>query len=141
MLHGILACPPKGRRPIDLATVIGFVRRLLTFDSHSGTIPSTSDLTIMSRLRRYMLSGLIAGLTVPLAFSACRTAPVAPVERKKEASVDLSDKVQSLERQVRERDKRIEELESQLEALKLIDQEHEKQRKPIRPPATLESAP
>ena len=95
----------------------------------------------MSLLRGYMLSGLIAGLLVPLALSACRTAPVAPVERKKDPPVDLSDKVQSLERQLRERDKRIEELESQLEALKLIDQEHEKQRKPIRPPATLEPAP
>lgn len=100
-----------------------------------------TDITIMSLLRRYILGGLIAGLIVPLTFSACRTAPVAPVERKKEPTVEISDKVQSLERQLRERDKRIEELESQLEALKLIDQEHEKQRKPIRPPATLEPAP
>jgi uncharacterized protein YlxW (UPF0749 family) len=76
-----------------------------------------------------------------VALSACTTPSPAPVERRKEPPVDLSDKVQSLERQVRERDKRIEELESQLEALRLIDQEHEKQRKPIRPPATLESAP
>lgn len=113
------------------------VRQLLTLCRYSATILYTS----MSLLRRYMLSGLIAALIVPLAFSACRTAPVAPVERKKEPAVDVSDKMQSLERQLRERDKRIEELESQLEALKLIDQEHEKQRKPIRPPATLESAP
>jgi predicted RNase H-like nuclease (RuvC/YqgF family) len=51
----------------------------------------------------------------------------------------MSDRVQSLEKQLRERDKRIEELEAQLEALKLIDQEHENKRKPIRPPTTLES--
>lgn len=95
----------------------------------------------MSLLRGHILGILLAGVIVPVALSACGTAPApAPsVERKRDAAVDMSDKVQSLERQLRERDKRIEELESQLEALKLIDQEHEKQRKPIRPPTTLES--
>ena len=83
----------------------------------------------------------IVGISLLVALSACKAAPTTPVERKKPVVVDLSDKVESLERQLRERDKRIEELESQLEALKLIDQEHEKQRKPIRPPATLETVP
>ncbi|HKY72916.1 MAG TPA: hypothetical protein VJL88_13435 [Nitrospira sp.] len=95
----------------------------------------------MSLLRGYSLRSVIGAVICTIALSACKTPPPAPVERKKEPTVDLSDKVQSLERQLRERDKRIEELESQLEALKLIDQEHEKQRKPIRPPATLESPP
>lgn len=95
----------------------------------------------MSFSRRYRLRSVIGAVICTVALSACKTPPPAPIERKKEPTVDLSDKVQSLERQVRERDKRIEELESQLEDLKLIDQEHEKQRKPIRPPATLESAP
>ena len=95
----------------------------------------------MSLLRGHILGILLAGVIVPVALSACGTAPApaASVERKRDTAVDMSDKVQSLERQLRERDKRIEELESQLEALKLIDQEHEKQRKPIRPPTTLES--
>lgn len=95
----------------------------------------------MSLLRGHIFGILLAGVIVPVALSACGTAPAsAPsVERKRDTAVDMSDKVQSLERQLRERDKRIEELESQLEALKLIDQEHEKQRKPIRPPTTLES--
>jgi TolA-binding protein len=92
----------------------------------------------MSLLHKNLLSSLIAGMIVPVALSACRTPPATPVERKKASVVETSDKVESLERQLRERDKRIEELESQLEALKLIDQEHEKQRKPIRPPTTLE---
>jgi len=50
----------------------------------------------------------------------------------------MSGKVQSLQRQIQERDKRIEELESQLDALKLIDEDREKQRKPLRPPTILE---
>jgi len=95
----------------------------------------------MSLLHGHILGILLAGVIVSVALSACGTAPAQapPVERKRDTAVDMSDKVQLLERQLRERDKRIEELESQLEALKLIDQEHEKQRKPIRPPSTLES--
>lgn len=83
----------------------------------------------------------MAGIVISGVIGACAPAPapVPPVERKRPPVVDVSEKVESLERQLRERDKRINELESQLEALKLIDQEHEKQRKPIRPPATLES--
>jgi hypothetical protein len=84
-------------------------------------------------------SPVIAGVIISVALSACATAPAPPVDRKRPPVVDLSEKVESLEKQLRERDKRIEELESQLDDLKLIDQEHEKQRKPIRPPATLES--
>lgn len=68
--------------------------------------------------------------------SACGTVPPTPVKQKNDPVVDLSSKVQSLQRQLRERDKRIAELESQLEALKLIDQDHERQKKPLQPPAT-----
>ncbi|MGH7219117.1 MAG: hypothetical protein ACREI1_02145 [Nitrospiraceae bacterium] len=52
------------------------------------------------------------------------------------ATVD-SGVVRSLQRQVRERDKRIAELESQLDALKVIDQDVEKRRQSSRPPATV----
>jgi hypothetical protein len=55
----------------------------------------------------------------------------------------MSGKLQSLQRQIQEKDKlieeqekRIEELESQLDALKLIDEDRENQRKPVRPPPT-----
>ena len=93
----------------------------------------------MSLLRRKILYRLIAGVLVSVALSACATATAPKTESKREPAVDMSDRVQALEKQLRERDKRIEELESQLEALKLIDQEHENKRKPIRPPTTLES--
>ncbi len=45
--------------------------------------------------------------------------------------------VHSLQRQLQEREKRIAELEAQLDALKVIDQDMEKLRKPSRSPATL----
>ena len=96
----------------------------------------------MTLLFRNILHRLIIGAIgamVSIALSACGTAPTSKPEHKREPAVDVSDRVQSLEKQLRERDKRIEELESQLEALKLIDQEHENKRKPIRPPTTLES--
>ena len=72
-----------------------------------------------------------------IALSACGTAPASSVEHKSGRAPDESGLVQSLHRQIRERDKRIEELESQLNALKVIDQDMEKRRRPSRPPATL----
>ena len=85
-----------------------------------------------------IMIGLIGAVIFPVALSACGTAPATTVEPKREPAVDTSGKVQALQRQIQERDKRIEELESQLEALKVIDQDHEKQRKPLRPPTTIE---
>jgi len=73
---------------------------------------------------------------VSVVLSACGTVPPTPVRQKNDPVVDLSSKVQSLQRQLRERDKRIAELESQLEALKLIDQDYERQKKPLQTPAT-----
>ena len=78
-------------------------------------------------------------MIVAVALSACGTPAASPVERKSDPdpAAVLSGKVQSLQKQIRERDKRIEELESQLNALKVIEQDFEKQRNPVRPPATL----
>lgn len=77
------------------------------------------------------------GLLWAIALSACGTLPATSVDNKSDpAAVDLSV-VQSLQRQVRERDKRIAELESQLDALKVIDQDVEKRRKSSRSPATV----
>ena len=98
----------------------------------------------MSLLRGKILCSLISAVTLALTLSACRTSPPSPVEHKSDSAGDMSVKVQTLQKQVQERDKlieerdkRIEELEAQLNALKLIDQDREKQRKPLRPP-TLE---
>ena len=99
----------------------------------------------MSLLRPTIRTSLIGTVVFSAALSACGTATPTKVEHKSDPHVDLSGKVQSLQKQVQERDKRIEEqdkriqeLESQLDALKLIDQDHEKQRKPLRPPTTVE---
>jgi hypothetical protein len=69
--------------------------------------------------------------------SACGTLPATSQENKRDPAGVDSGVVQSLQRQIREREKRIVELESQLDALKVIDLDMEKQRKSNRPPATL----
>ena len=76
-------------------------------------------------------------MILAITLSACGTAPATSVERKSDPAADVSGMVQALRGQIRERDKRIEELESQLNTLKLIEQDFEKRRKPIRSPATL----
>lgn len=68
---------------------------------------------------------------------SCGTLPTTSADKKSDPTSVDSSVVQSLQRQIREREKRIAELESQLDALKLIDQDMENLRKPSRPPATL----
>ena len=92
----------------------------------------------MSLLRTKIMMSLIGGAILSATLSACGTAPAIKVGQKSDPAVDMSGRVQSLQRQIQERDKRIEELESQLDALKLIDEDREKQRKPLRPPTILE---
>ena len=77
------------------------------------------------------------GLLWVIALSACGTLPAGSVDKKGDPAAVDSGVVQSLQRQFREREKRIAELESQLEALKVIDQDMEKRRKSSRSPATL----
>jgi predicted RNase H-like nuclease (RuvC/YqgF family) len=76
-------------------------------------------------------------MVLAIILSGCKTAPDTSAARTSNSTVDMSLKVQALQKEIRERDKRIEELESQLNTLKLIEQDFEKQRVPIRPPATL----
>lgn len=91
----------------------------------------------MSLRRRKLWSGLASAVILASTLSACGTAPATSVERKGDPVAEVSGIVQSLQRQIRERDKRIEELESQLNALKLIEQDFDRRRKPLRSPATL----
>ena len=85
-----------------------------------------------------LTGGAIGAVVFSVALTACRPVPIAAVPAKSDAVVDMSGKVQSLQKQIQERDKRIEELEAQLDALKLIDQDREKQRKPLRAPTSVE---
>ena len=72
-----------------------------------------------------------------VALGSCGILPVSSPDKKSDrATVDASV-VQSLQRQIRDRERRIAELEAQLDALKVIDQDMEKRRKFGRPPATL----
>ena len=83
---------------------------------------------------------LAGGLLGAIALSACGTLPATSMDHKSDPAAATSGVVQSLQRQIRERDKRIAELESRLDALKVIDQDMEKRRNVSRPPATLTPA-
>lgn len=84
-----------------------------------------------------MCGGLGCGLLLSTVLSACGTAPAVPVVHRSNQVVEESNIVQSLQKQLREREKRIDELESQLNVLKMIDQDVQVRRKPARTPATL----
>lgn len=81
-----------------------------------------------------------------IALSGCGTLhplsspPCASVANKSDPAAVDSSVGQSFQRQIREREKRIAELEAQLDALKVIDQDMEKRRKSSRSPATLTPA-
>ena len=92
----------------------------------------------MNHVRTKLTGSAIGAVVFSVALSACRPVPTATVPPKSDPVVDMSGKVQSLLKQIQERDKRIEELEAQLDALKLIDQDREKQRKPLRAPTSVE---
>jgi TolA-binding protein len=91
----------------------------------------------MSGMCKRTWISLGGGLLWAIALSACGTLPATSVNNRSDQAAVDSSVVQSLQRQVRERDKRIAELESQLDALKVIDQDVEKRRKSSRPPATV----
>ena len=91
----------------------------------------------MSVMRRRAWSSLGGSLFLAITLSACGTLPAPSVNKKSDPAAVNSSVVQSLRRQIREREKRIAELEAQLDALKVIDQDMEKRRKPSGSPATL----
>jgi hypothetical protein len=91
----------------------------------------------MSVMRRRAWSSLGGSLLLALTLSACGILPATLVNKKSDPAAVDSSVVQSFQRQIREREKRIAELEAQLDALKVIDQDLEKRRKSSRPPATL----
>ena len=69
-----------------------------------------------------------------ITLSACGTLPATSVNKKSDPATVDSSVVQSLQRQLRERDKRIAELMSQLNVLKVIDQDMDERRKSVRRP-------
>jgi hypothetical protein len=94
----------------------------------------------MAVMRQRAWSILGVGLLGTIALSGCGTPSATPVEHKNDPAAAHASVVESLQRQINERDKRIEELESRLGALKIIDLDIERQRKFSRPPATLKPA-
>ncbi len=88
-------------------------------------------------MRRRVWVHLSSGLLWAIVLSACGTQPGSSVERQRHAAAVDPVVIESLQRQLRAQERRIAELESQLNALKTIDQDWEKRRRSIRPPATL----
>lgn len=88
-------------------------------------------------MRKRAWSSLGGSLFLAIILGSCGTLPTTSADKTSDPAGVDSGVVQSLQRQIREREKRIAELEAQLDALKVIDQSTEKLRKPIRPPATL----
>ena len=94
----------------------------------------------MGVMRQRAWSSLGAGVLVAVVLTACGTPTATSMKHKTDPDAVSSGVVQSLQRQIKERDKYIAELESRLEALKLIDQDIEKRRPFSRPPATVTPA-
>lgn len=84
-----------------------------------------------------MCASLGCGLLLSSVLGGCGTGPAVPAVPRSNPVAAESIVVQSLQKQLREREKRIDELESQLNVLKMIDQDVQVRRKPVRTPATL----
>ena len=94
----------------------------------------------MRVMRRRAWSSLGGSLLLAITLSACGTLPATSENKKSDPAAVNSSVVQSIQRQIREREKRIADLESQLDALSVIDQDMEKLRTSSQPPATLTPA-
>jgi hypothetical protein len=94
----------------------------------------------MDVMRHRVWSDLVGCLVVSIVLTACATSPATSMKHKTDPTPANSVIVQSLQRQIKERDKYIAELESRLNALKVIDQDMEKRRNFNRPPATVTPA-
>jgi hypothetical protein len=91
----------------------------------------------MGVTHQQVLSRLGISLLCAVALSACASQPVTPVKQKSDPAAIDSAVVQSLQRKIIEQEKRIADLEAQLDTLKVIDQDLTKRKRPSRPPATL----
>ena len=89
----------------------------------------------VKRLRVW--SSLISVGLVTITLGACGTQPATPVVPPGHPVTADPGVVQSLQRQLREREQRIAELESQLDALKIIDQDRRNRGTFSRPPAMM----
>jgi len=91
----------------------------------------------MSEVEKRAWSCLGCGLLWAITLSACGTQPATPLKHPGHPAAVDAGIVQSLQQQLRERERRIAELESQLDALKVIDQDMKNRRTFSRPPTTV----
>jgi predicted RNase H-like nuclease (RuvC/YqgF family) len=111
------------------------------------TMGQTSDRLVRDLLDREMMiqqlrtskdvdAQTLDQLQRELALERDRKESTGKKEAPKQPPVEGTN-VQALQKQLSERDKKIDELSSQLEALKRIDQEMREKVRPIRPPSTV----
>ena len=92
---------------------------------------------------RFWAPSALLMLSTLLGCGAGPASPLSSLEKSgaptftQESIEEQSRVVQMLQKQLRERDRRIAVLRSQLEALKLIDQDHEERKRTLKVPATL----
>ena len=130
---------PATCRGIQNVPMFSSSRALSGIGKSLREVASNGKPKTMNCVFRSIWGSLGGAVLLSVTLSACGTvapAPVAAVHRN-DPPAGESSVVQSLQRQLRERDKRIEALASQLNALKLIDQDVEKRKKPSRSPMTL----
>ena len=102
-----------------------------------------ADLVPMDITGRALRQVLATSLLWAITPSGCGTlpssssSPCASIAHTNGAPAAESRVVQSLHRQLRERDKRLVQLQSRLDALKRIDQDRQNQRRVSRPLATI----
>jgi len=100
----------------------------LISDHEAGTSQCPSTDIVAELLRDWMQRQVSADRPA---------APLATEDTLDEQTRIVNGVVQVLDKQVRERDRRIAILQSKLEALKVIDEDHEQRKRVIRVPATL----
>jgi hypothetical protein len=95
----------------------------------STHLARTPGVLIPARRDERRLKDLVClggGLCLAMTMGSCGTMPGTSGDKKSDELLSIQASGQSLRRQTREREKRIAELESQLDALKVIDQDVEK---------------
>jgi septal ring factor EnvC (AmiA/AmiB activator) len=78
----------------------------------------------MSVIWRRAWISLVGSLCLAVTLSSCGTLPASTVDKRRDPVAVDTGAVRSLQRQIKEQEKRIAELEAQLDALKMIDQDY-----------------
>jgi hypothetical protein len=110
--------------------------RLIEHEPHNGPDQAPSDPRI-DILGRFVREWMERELTERVEFHRAAAPPPSAERMSQEQPIDQSRAMQGMQRQLRERDRQIALLRSQLDALKFIDQDNADQRRKVKPPASM----